>query len=106
MILIKVSYKNIRSIEVEKFNIFALFCVAALIVTYIIVVNGVAIENYKKTALQKHIDSLRMEIKTLNLELADKRSIGFLKKAAERLNLVVGENIQYIKITGPVAKNP
>ena len=61
--------------------------------------------NYRKTSLQKYIDGLRMEIRTLNLELTDKRSIGFLKKAAQNLNLVVNESIQYVKISGPVAKN-
>jgi len=61
--------------------------------------------NYQKTMLQKNIDNLRMEIRTLNLELSDKRSIGFLKKAVQDLNLVVNDQIQYVKIAGPVAKN-
>jgi hypothetical protein len=45
-----------------------------------------------------------MEIMNLNLELSHKRSIGFLKEAAQSLGLVVNEGIQYIKISGPVAK--
>ncbi|MEK7134851.1 MAG: hypothetical protein AAB735_00360, partial [Patescibacteria group bacterium] len=61
--------------------------------------------NYQKTMLQKNIDNLRMEIRALNLELSDKRGISFLKKAAQDLNLVVNDQIQYVKIAGPVAKN-
>ena len=102
MNLIKTIYKNAT---VEQLNISALLAAAVLIVFYLFIANNAATANYQKTSLQKYIDSLRMDIRTLNLELADKRSIGFLKKAAERLNLVVNEKIQYIKISGPVAKN-
>lgn len=100
---IKIIYKNTN---IEKLNIFALLAAAALIIVYLFIANNAAMANYRKTSLTKQIDSLRMDIRTLNLELADKRSIGFLKKAAQDLNLVVNESIQYIKISGPVAKNP
>lgn len=93
-----------KNIKVEQLNIFAILAAAALIVIYLFVANNVAMANYRKVSLQKHVDGLRIEIRTLNLELADKRSISFLKKAAQGLNLVVNENIQYIKISGPVAK--
>ena len=101
--MIKIIYKNA---EMEQLNIFALLTAAALIIAYLFVANNAAMANYQKTTLQKHIDGLRMETRTLNLELADKRSIGFLKKAAQDLNLVVNKSIQYVKISGPVAKNP
>ncbi len=100
--MIKTIYKNAT---IELLNIFALLTAVVLIITYLFITNNAAMANYRKTSLQKHIDGLRMEIKTLNLELADKRSIGFLKKAAQNLNLVVNESIQYVKISGPVAKN-
>ncbi len=67
--------------------------------------NGVVMANYQKIISQKNINSLRTEIRVLNLELSDKRSIGFLKKAAIDLNLVVNDQIQYVKIAGPVAKS-
>ncbi len=102
MTLIKIAYKNLST---EQINIFALLAATVLVIVYLFVANNAAMANYRKTSLQKYIDSLRMEIRTLNLELADKRSIGFLKEAAGRLNLVVNESIQYIKIAGPVAKN-
>lgn len=100
--MIKITYKNLK---IERLNVFALLIASALIVIYLFIANNVAINNYRKTSLQKYIDGLRMEIRTLNLELTDKRSIGFLKKAAQDLNLVVNESIQYVKISGPVAKN-
>lgn len=96
------AFKNVKA---EQFNIMALLVAAALIIAYLFIANNAASANYRKTSLQKYIDELRMEIRTLNLELTDKRSVGFLKKAAENLNLVVNDSIQYIKITGPVAKN-
>lgn len=99
--MIKTIYKNAK---IEQLNIFALLAAAALIIIYLFIANNAASANYRKTFLQKHIDGLRMEIRILNLELSDKRSIGFLKKAAQGLNLVVSESIQYIKISGPVAK--
>ena len=100
--MIKTIYKNAK---IEQLNIFALLITAALIAAYLFIANNAAMANYRKTSLQKYIDGLRMEIRTLNLELTDKRSIGFLKKAAKNLNLVVNESIQYVKISGPVAKN-
>ena len=102
MTIIKTIYKNTK---IEHLNILALLTVAALIIIYLFIANNAATANYRKTSLQKYIDSLRIDVRTLNLELADKRSIGFLKKEAGRLNLVVNEIIQYIKISGPVAKN-
>ncbi len=102
MITIKTIYKNT---QIEQLNIFALLTAAVLIIVYLFIANNAAMANYRKTSLQKYIDGLRIEIRTLNLELADKRSIGFLKKAAQNLNLMVNESIQYIKISGPVAKN-
>lgn len=76
------------------------------IITYLVLSNNVATANYRKVILQKHIDTLRTEIKNLNLDLVEKRSIGFLKKSTQNLNMVVSESIQYIKVAGPVAKNP
>ena len=102
MTTIKTIYKNTK---IEQLNIFALLTAAILIIIYLFIANNAAMANYRKTSLQKYIDGLRMEIRTLNLELTDKRSISFLKKAAGRLNLVVNESIQYVKISGPVAKN-
>lgn len=102
MTIMKTIYKNLST---EQINIFALLTVAVLVIVYLFIANNAAMANYRKTSLQKYIDGLRVEIRTLNLELADKRSIGFLKKAAQDLNLVVNESIKYIKITGPVAKN-
>lgn len=99
---IKIIYKNVTT---EQLNIFALLTAAFLITIYLFIANNAAMANYRKISLQKYIDDLRIEIRTLNLELASKRSIGFLKKAAQDLNLVVNESIQYIKISGPVAKN-
>lgn len=99
-------FKIRKNITTEQLNIFALLAAAVLIVAYLFSANNAAMANYRKTSLQKYIDGLRMEIRTLNLELTDKRSIGFLKKAAQDLNLVVNESIQYVKISGPVAKNP
>lgn len=101
MATIKTIYKNAK---IEQLNILALLATAALIIIYLFVTNNAVTTNYRKTSLKKHTDGLRMEIRTLNLELANKRSIGFLKKAAQGLNLVVSESIQYIKISGPVAK--
>ena len=102
MLKVKIAYKNLST---EQINIFALLTAAVLVIIYLFIANNAAMANYRKNSLQKYIDGLRMEIRNLNLELADKRSIGFLKKAAQDLNLVVNESIQYIKITGPVAKN-
>ncbi len=100
--MIKTIYKNAT---IEQLNIFALITAAALIAAYLFIANNAATANYQKTSMQKYIDGLRVDIRTLNLELADKRSIGFLKKSAEIFNLVINESIQYIKISGPVAKN-
>lgn len=100
--MIKVFYKDLK---IERLNILAILGAVSLVIFYLFIINNVAMANYRKTALQKSIDNLRTEIKIINLELSDKRSIGFLKKAVQNFNLVVNESIQYIKIAGSVAKN-
>ncbi len=79
--------------------------VAVLTVFYLFMINNVTMANYQKVVLQKKIENLRTEIRTLNLELSDKRSIGFLKSAIQDLGLVVNDQIQYIEMIGAVAKN-
>ena len=97
--------KAFKNIKIEALNTVLVLSIVALTVFYLFMTNSVVMANYQKTMLQKNIDNLRMEIRILNLELSDKRSIGFLKKAAQDLNLVVNDQIHYVKIAGPVAKN-
>ncbi|MBU2578392.1 hypothetical protein KKA69_06260 [Patescibacteria group bacterium] len=94
-----------RNLSVKSLNAIFGLGIVVLAVLYLFMVNNVSMANYQKTALQKNIDNLRMEIRAINLELSDKRSVGFLEKAARDLNLVVNDQIQYVKIAGPVAKN-
>jgi len=94
-----------KSIKIEALNAILVLSIVALTVSYLFMTNSVVMANYQKTMLQKNINNLRMEIRALNLELSDKRSIGFLKKAAQDLNLVVSDQIQYVKLVGSVAKN-
>jgi len=97
--------KAFKNIKIEALNAVLILSIVVLTVFYLFMTNSVVMTNYQKTMLQKNIDGLRNEIRALNLELSDKRSIGFLKKAAQDLNLVVNDQIQYVKIAGPVAKN-
>ena len=101
-----IKIEAIRNVKIETLNAVLVLSIAILAVFYLFMANNVVMANYRKTILQKNIDNLKIEIRTLNLELTDKRSIAFLKKAAQDLNLVINESIQYIKIVGPVAKNP
>ena len=97
--------KAFKNIKIEALNTVLFLSITTLIVFYLVMINSVVMANYQKIMLQKNIDNLRTEIRALNLELSDKRSIGFLKKAAQDLNLVISDQIQYVKIAGPVAKN-
>ena len=97
--------KAFKNIKIEALNTVLFLSIIILIVFYLFMINSVVVANYRKIMLQKNIDNLRTEIRALNLELSDKRSIGFLKKAAQDLNLVISDQIQYVKIAGPVAKN-
>ncbi|GEM_PF-3375568 len=100
------SVAALKSFKIEALNMAMILSVFALMALYLFVANNVTMAIYSKTVLQKNIDSLRIEIRNINLELTSKRSIGFLMKAAQDLKLVINEGIQYIKIVGPVAKNP
>ena len=97
---------KMKNLKIETLNITMILGVFVLTVFYLFMANNVAMKSYGKITLQKNIDNLRVEIRNLNLELTDKRSAGFLMKAAQDLKLVINEGIQYIKIVGPVAKNP
>ena len=96
----------LKSFKIETLNTVMILSVFIFMALYLFVANNVTMANYNKAVLQKNIDSLRIEIRNFNLELTSKRSIGFLMKAAQDLKLVINEGIQYIKIIGPVAKNP
>ena len=105
MTIATLNIKVFRNIKIETLNTVSILSVVGLIIFYLFMTNNVVMANYQKTVLQKSIDSLRMEIRTLNLELSDKRSIGFLERAIQNLNLVVNDRIHYIKVAGPVAKS-
>ncbi len=105
MIDIALNIKTFKNIKIETLNMVSILSVIGLIIVYLFMTNNVVMANYQKTMLQKNIDGLRMEIRTLNLELSDKRSISFLKGAIQNLNLVINDRIHYIKVAGPVAKN-
>lgn len=100
----KFEIKILRNTKVEYLNMIMILALALSVGLYMFMANNVATANYQKTVLQKGVDSLKTEIMNFNLELTDKRSIGFLKKAAQEIGLVINESIQYIKISGPVAK--
>ena len=105
---IELKIKNItlfKKARIESVNAIMVFGIVVLIALYFFTANSVVMSNYSKTSLLKNAENIRMEIHNLNIELTDKRSIGFLKEAARALNLVVNANIQYIKVVGPVASN-
>ena len=105
MIGIALNIKTLKNIKIKTLNTVSILSVIGLSIFYLFMTNNVVMANYQKTVLQKSIDGLRMEIRALNLELSDKRSIGFLKGAIRDLNLVINDRIHYIKIVGPVAKS-
>ena len=105
MTIATLNIKVFRNIKIETLNTISILSVVGLAILYLFMANNVVMANYQKTMLQKSIDGLRMEIRTLNLELSDKRSIGFLEEAIKNLNFVVNDRIHYIKVAGPVAKN-
>ena len=98
------SVAALRGVRIETLNMAMIFSVIALAVFYLFMASNISMANYRKVLISKNIDVIKMEIMKLNLELSNKRSIGFLKEAARGLNLVVSKSIQYIKISGPVAK--
>jgi len=100
-----IKIKLLRNLSIKSLNIIFGLGLIISAAFYLFMVNNVGVANYQKTMLQKDIDNLRMEIRGLNLELSDKRNIGFLEKAAQNLHLVDNDQIQYIKIAGSVAKN-
>ena len=97
--------KAFKNIKIELLNTVLVLSIAALTVFYLFMINNVVMASYQKIMLQKNIDNLRVEIRALNLELSEKRSLSFLKKAAQDLSLVIIDKIQYVEIAGPVAKN-
>src|SRR3989344_4898601 len=94
-----------KKAKIESLNAITLFSAVVLTALYFFTANSIAMSNYSKTSLLKSAENIRMEIRNLNIELTGKRSISFLKEAARGLNLVINENIQYIKVVSPVASN-
>jgi len=101
--LIKI--RAFKSVKIETLNKMAILGVVCLALLCLFMANSVVLASYQKNMLQKNIDGIRTEIRNLNLKLSEKRSIGFLKQAVQSLGLIVNDQIQYIKVAGPVAKN-
>ena len=97
--------KAFKNVKIEILNKIAILSVACLALLYLFIANNVVLASYRKNMLQKNIDGIRMEIRNLNLKLSERRSVGFLKQAVQNLGLIVNDQIQYIKVAGPVAKN-
>ncbi|MBU2082073.1 hypothetical protein KKH14_01455 [Patescibacteria group bacterium] len=97
--------KAFRNVNIETLNKVAVLGVMCLALLCLFMANNVALASYQKNMLQKNINDIRTEIRDLNLKLSEKRSIGFLKQAVQNLGLIVNDQIQYIKVVGPVAKN-
>ncbi len=97
--------KAFKSVKIETLNKMAILGVACLALLCLFMANNVVLASYQRNMLQKNIDDIRTEIRNLNLKLSEKRSIGFLKQAVRNLGLIVNDQIQYIKVVGPVAKN-
>ncbi len=100
-----VKIKAFRNIKIETLNKIAILSIACLSLFYLFIANNIVLASYRKNMIQKNIDGIRTEIRNLNLKLSEKRSIGFLKQAVQNLGLIVNDQIQYIKVAGPVAKN-
>lgn len=100
-----VKIKAFKNIKIETLNKIAILGVVCLALFYLFIVNNIVLANYRQNMIQKNIDGIRTEIRNLNLQLSEKRSIGFLKQAVQNLGLIVNDQIQYIKVVGPVAKN-
>lgn len=97
--------KAFKSVKIETLNKIAILSIACLALFYLFLANNVVLAGYRKNMIQKNIDGIRTEIRNLNLKLSEKRSVGFLKQAVQNLGLIVNDQIQYIKVAGPVAKN-
>ncbi|MBI4920026.1 hypothetical protein HY838_01930 [Candidatus Azambacteria bacterium] len=94
-----------ENLKLESLNTIFGLSVIGLAVFYLFAINSVVVANYQKTVLQKTVDNLKIEIRSLNLNLSEKRSIGFLEKAAKNMNLVANDKIQYVQVSGSVAKS-
>jgi len=97
--------KVLKNIKIETLNKIAILSVACLVLFYLFIVNNIVLANYRQNMIQKNIDGIRTEIRNLNLKLSEKRSVGFLKQAVQNLGLVINDQIQYVKVAGPMAKN-
>ncbi len=89
--------------RIESLNAAAMVAVAVLAALYLVAINSVVVANYQKTAIQKNIDALRADVRSLNVNLSEKRSIGFLQQAAKDLNLVANDQVQYVKAASEVS---
>jgi len=97
--------KAFKSVKIETLNKMAVLGIVFSALLCLFMANNVVLASYQKNILQKNIDGIRTEIRNLNLKLSEKRSIGFLKQAVQDLGLIVNDQIQYVKVSGPVAKN-
>lgn len=99
-------FERLQGVRIEVFNFSLLLAAAFLLVAHLVTANLFAVSSYGKNTAYKTIESLQVEIRRLNLELTKTRSIGFLKEASGRFNLVANDSIQYVQSSsGWVALN-
>ncbi len=93
------------NVRIEILNFALVLGIVIFTALYLFMSNNVVMTGYRAKSLERSIDNLKTDIQILNLELTNKRGIGFLEKAVKDFGFVISDSIKYIKVAGSVAKN-
>jgi len=80
-------------------SVAVIFALVALCAVYLFQVNGVVAKNFELHNLQKLLQQNQDKNQMLSISLMQIRSLDNLERAAESLNLVAIDKINYLKIT-------
>lgn len=90
---------------ITKLNALLLVSVFVLSLVYAALINGNTLKSYAIRDAEKRLQTLRAMSEKIELELAEIRSIEYVKTTALSIGLVTGEKIEYIKADTGVAVN-
>ena len=69
---------------------------------YVIQTSAVSTKGYDISDLQKHVRTMRQEEQTLELQIAEYRSMASIQERLKAMNLVAAGDVQYVSEAGAV----
>lgn len=94
---------SLRLAYKQKLVYILIFFIVSLFVLYTFQANSLSSDSYKLQEYQKRVSELQKKQRELQLKVSEVRSLSFLEKKVEELNMVQAEKVEYLSSTTEMA---